>query len=88
VSGTEAPKRTKVNDVAMAEHRAWKQGLVAAQELTDSCVRVRSNLLALGFPAGHALCEEIDKDAAKWAGMANQIHRDMMAHAKENMIQV
>jgi hypothetical protein len=85
---TEAPKRTKPSDVALAEHQAWKQGIVAAQELADHCVRVRYNLLALGFPDAHALCQDIDKDAAKWAGMAIQMRRSMVKHAEANQIQV
>jgi hypothetical protein len=85
---TEAPKRTKPSDVAMAEHQAWKQGFVAAQELAGHCVRVRHNLLVLGFPDAHALCEEIDKDAAKWTGMATQMRRQMVKHAELNQIQM
>lgn len=85
---TEPPKRTKPSEVALAEHTAWCQALVGAQEMTDSCVRVRSNLLTLGFPSEHALCIDLDKDAMRWAGIANQLRRDMIAHAELNQIQI
>lgn len=85
---SEPPKRTKPSDVAMAEHRAWKLGWRAAKEISDHCVRVRYNLLSLGFPSEHALCKEIDKDAGKWAGMATQMRRSMVKHAELNQIQV
>lgn len=81
-------KRTKPSDVAMAEAQAWRLGYQAADTLTKACVNVRHSLLEAGFPSGHALCEDIDKDAAKWAGMARQMRRSMEAHAEVNQLQL
>jgi hypothetical protein len=85
---TEEPKRTKPSDVAMAEHHAWQLGRQAAERLAKACAETRYELLERGFPSGHALCEEIDKDAAKWAGMATQMRRSMVKHAEANQIQL
>lgn len=84
----EVPKRTKPIDVAMAEHHAWALGWQAAETITKALLNTRGSLLERGFPSSHALCEEIDKDAAKWAASAEQMRRDMVKHAKENQIEL
>jgi hypothetical protein len=85
---TEAPKRTKPSDVAMAEHHAWRLGWQAAEKLAQACLEARHDLLERGFPSSHALCEEIDQDTARWAAHATQMRRDMIAHAKLNQIEL
>jgi hypothetical protein len=85
---TEEPQRTKPSDVAMAEHQTWKQGVGAAKAILKTCLQVRIELLDLGFPVDHALCKEIDQDAARWAGRAEQMRRDMVAHAELNQIEL
>jgi hypothetical protein len=82
------PKRTKPSDVAMAEHHAWQLGRQAAEKVSRACTEARHELLQRGFPCGHALCEELDQDAAKWAGMATQMRRSMVKHAELNQIQL
>jgi hypothetical protein len=85
---TEAPKRTKPSDVARAESEAWGLGIWAAERLAKACIDTRYDLLERGFPDAHALCQDLDKDAAKWAGMATQMRRSMVKHAELNQIQI
>ena len=45
-------------------------------------------LLKLGWPSGHAMCEALDADAAKWAAQEDRMKRDYFAHAEENHLQL
>lgn len=81
------PKRTKVFDVAAAESLAWQAGIKVACHIKDMFVGQRYQLLQQGFPPGHALCEELDLGAAKWAAHEAQMQRDYAQHCADNQIQ-
>jgi hypothetical protein len=80
-------ERTKPSDVALAESKAWKQGIQVARIMKQTHLDERILLLKLGFPSGHALCEELDAGAAIWAGRQDQMTRDYLAHAQHHHIQ-
>lgn len=81
-------ERTKPSDIAVAEARAWRTGLQVARMMKQAHLDERVLLLKLGWPAAHALCEELDAGAAKWAAREDQMRRDYIAHAKENHLQL
>lgn len=80
-------KRMKVSYVADAEALAWRQGIAVAKHMKETFLKVRHTLLEIGYPSGHALCEELDKGAEKWAGHEEQMRRDYLKHCDENAIQ-
>jgi hypothetical protein len=81
-------KRRKPSDIALAENKSWRQGITAARTVKRTLLDERLLLLKLGFPSGHALCEALDKDAAKWAGIEDQMRRDYIKHADDNQLQI
>jgi hypothetical protein len=85
MSKPEVP-RTKVNAVAIAELEAWVLGTKAAEKIARACIEARAGLLEAGFPDGNALCEELDKDTAKWTARATQMLRDMRHHIEVNKL--
>jgi hypothetical protein len=80
-------ERTKPSDVALAESKAWQQGIGTARRLKQTHLDERVLLLKLGFPSEHALCVELDAGAAIWAGREDQMKRDYFAHAQHHHIQ-
>jgi hypothetical protein len=81
-------ERRKPLDVALAESRAWRQGLQTARIMKQTHLDERVLLLKLGWPSGHALCEELDRGAGKWAGIEDQMRRDYIQHAQEHYIDI
>jgi hypothetical protein len=84
---TDPPIRKKPNDVALAEAKSWHQGYLAAQTVKEVFVGTRHILLEAGFPDAHALCEELDQGARKWAAHEDQMRRDYRKCCKDNGIQ-
>lgn len=80
-------ERRKPSDVALAESKAWQQGIGTARRVKQTLLDERVLLLKLGWPTGHAMCEALDADAAKWAAQEDRMKRDYFAHAEENQIQ-
>ena len=84
----EQPERTKPSDIALAEAKAWRQGIQTVQRVKRTLLDERVLLLKLGWPAAHALCLELDEAAAHWASRENQMRRDYLLHCDENHIQL
>jgi hypothetical protein len=80
--------RRKPLDVALAEGAAWRQGLLVVGNIKKAYLRERKHLLDVGFPAGHALCEDLDKGAEKWAAIETNMRRDYHHHIEENQIRL
>lgn len=78
------PMPRKPFDVVLAESAAWRQGLLIAGNMLKAYLRERKHLLDVGFPAGHALCEDLDKGAEKWAAIETNMRRDYHRHIEEN----
>ena len=81
-------ERRKPSDVAWAESEAWQQGIRTARRLMQTHLDERLLLLKLGFPAGHPLCEVLDRGATTWASYEEQMRRDLIAHVRENNLQL
>jgi hypothetical protein len=62
--------------VRKAHDLVWRLGIKAADDVTRALVEARLELLRAGFPTVHALCEDLDKDAEKWAAHATNMRRD------------
>jgi hypothetical protein len=76
--------RRKPLDIVTAESKAWQQGIQVARDLKQTHLDERILLLKLGWPVGHALCEDLDKGAEKWAAIEANMRRDYRQHIEEN----
>ena len=81
-------ERRKPSDIAVAESKAWQQGIHVARRMKQTFLDERVTLMHLGWPAAHALCQELDKGAAQWAAQEMRMREDYVAHAQENHIQL
>jgi hypothetical protein len=71
--------RRRPQAVVEAEYKVTQQALDATKAACDQLLNIRRNLMEDGFPAGHALCENLDASASSWAAQLDGIRRQLQA---------
>jgi hypothetical protein len=60
-----------------------KLGRGVCQAIVDSLLAQRYALLSAGWPTTHALCVDLDQDAARWAAHTEQMRRSLLDLLRE-----
>jgi hypothetical protein len=71
--------RRRPQAVVEAEYQVTQRALDATKAACDTLLKIRHSLMEDGFPAGHALCENLDASAASWAAQLEGIRRQLQA---------